>query len=260
MAADGHIYELTNVQKTYGDRTVLDIPHLTIERGEVFGLVGPSGAGKSTLLRLLALLETPTEGELRLHLDGRDMTSSTATVEDRRKLAMVFQRPALLSRSVWQNVAYGLRLRGQQDGDAQIKNVLERVSLLHLAEARPRTLSGGEMQRVAVARTLVLEPRVLLLDEPTANLDIHHQLQVLELVRRLVDERGLTAIMAIHDLTLAARYCDRLVLLHEGGAYAAGPPENVLTPENLRTVFGIEAEVYRDPRGHWAISVAAAAH
>ncbi len=225
MAADGHIYELTNVQKTYGDRTVLDIPHLTIERGEVFGLVGPSGAGKSTLLRLLALLETPTEGELRLHLDGRDMTSSTATVEDRRKLAMVFQRPALLSRSVWQNVAYGLRLRGQQDGDAQIKNVLERVSLLHLAEARPRTLSGGEMQRVAVARTLVLEPRVLLLDEPTANLDPANVRIIENLVREQHDQYDATVILVTHNIFQARRLATRVGLMLDSQLVEVAPAD-----------------------------------
>ena len=104
------LYTLRDVRQVYGTRTVLDIPALAVERGEVLAVVGPSGAGKSTLLRLLALLETPTQGEALLHLDGERVTAETASTAQRRRLAMVFQRPALLSRSVRANVAYGLRL------------------------------------------------------------------------------------------------------------------------------------------------------
>jgi tungstate transport system ATP-binding protein len=241
---DSYIYELANVQKTYGDRTVLDIPRLTIERGEVFGIVGPSGAGKSTLLRLLALLETPTQGEVRLHLDGRRVTSATATVEDRRKLAMVFQRPALLSRSVWQNVAYGLRLRGQQDGDRQIKDVLERVSLLHLAEARPRTLSGGEMQRVAVARTLVLEPRVLLLDEPTANLDPANVRIIESLVREQHEQYDATVILVTHNIFQARRLATRVGLMLDSQLVEVAPADQFFdTPRDPRTADFISGDL-----------------
>jgi tungstate transport system ATP-binding protein len=241
---DPYIYELANVQKTYGDRTVLDIPRLTIERGEVFGIVGPSGAGKSTLLRLLALLESPTQGEVRLHLDGRRVTNVTATVEDRRKLAMVFQRPALLSRSVWQNVAYGLRLRGQQDGDRQIKNVLERVSLLHLAEARPRTLSGGEMQRVAVARTLVLEPRVLLLDEPTANLDPANVRIIESLVREQHEQYDATVILVTHNIFQARRLATRVGLMLDSQLVEVAPADQFFdNPRDPRTADFISGDL-----------------
>lgn len=241
---DSFIYELANVQKTYGDRTVLDIPHLTIERGEVFGIVGPSGAGKSTLLRLLALLESPTLGEVRLHLDGRRVTDATATVEDRRQLAMVFQRPALLSRSVWQNVAYGLRLRGQQDGDRQIENVLERVSLLDLAEARPRTLSGGEMQRVAVARTLVLEPRVLLLDEPTANLDPANVRIIENLIREQHEQYGATVILVTHNVFQARRLATRVALMLDSQLVEVAPADRFFdNPRDPRTADFISGDL-----------------
>ncbi|MEW6579792.1 MAG: ATP-binding cassette domain-containing protein, partial [Chloroflexota bacterium] len=165
------LYTLCDVRQVYGRRTVLDIPALTVQRGEILAIMGPSGAGKSTLLRLLALLEPPTHGEVSLYLDGEHVSAETVSTAQRRQLVMVFQHPALLSRSVRTNVAYGLRLRGERNGQKRIDAALERVSLTHLAGAHPRTLSGGEMQRVAVARALVLEPRVLLLDEPTANLD-----------------------------------------------------------------------------------------
>jgi tungstate transport system ATP-binding protein len=241
---DRYAYELTGVQKTYGDRTVLDIPALTIAQGEVFGIVGPSGAGKSTLLRLLALLESPTQGEVRLHLDGRQVTNASATVEDRRQLAMVFQRPALLSRSVWQNVAYGLRLRGQQDGDRQIRDVLERVSLLHLAEARPRTLSGGEMQRVAVARTLVLEPRILLLDEPTANLDPANVRIIESLVHEQHEQYGATVILVTHNVFQARRLAMRVGLMLDSQLVEVAPADQFFDdPRDPRTADFISGDL-----------------
>ena len=158
-------YTLSDVTQTYGDRTVLNVPRLEIAAGEVFAMVGPSGAGKSTLLRLLALLEPPATGTVALSAGEKLVTRDTATIEDRRRIAMVFQRPALLSRSVRSNVAYGLRVRGNSDGQTRIDRVLERVSMLPLAEARPQTLSGGEMQRVAVARALVVGVIYILLWE-----------------------------------------------------------------------------------------------
>jgi iron complex transport system ATP-binding protein len=112
---------------------------------------------------------------------------------------------------------------------------------------------------VMVARALAQEPNILLLDEPTANLDVRHQIQLLDLVRELVSGKGLSAILAIHDLTLAARYCDRLLLLNKGREYVTGSPEEVLTSDNLREVYGVDAELYLDPRGQWALSIRTAA-
>ena len=138
-----------------------------------------------------------------------------------------------------------------------VDRALARAGLSELRGRLINKLSGGERQRVMIARALAQEPSILLLDEPTANLDVRHQIQVLDLVRQLVDSGSLTAILAIHDLSLAARYCDRLVLLHEGCEYAVGSPEEVLTTENLRVVYGVDAELYRDPYGQWALSVQA---
>jgi iron complex transport system ATP-binding protein len=248
----------------YNGHNVIESLTFDTHPGEMVGLIGPNGVGKTTVLRALAGLLEPRGGAALI--DGQDVRALPAAVRAQR-LGLVPQGEA----HAWPLAVEEIVMLGRAPhrgwlmplsaaDRAVVERALRLTGLTDLRERPIDRLSGGEGQRVRIARALAQEPSILLLDEPTANLDIHHQLQVLELVRRLVDERGLTAIMAIHDLTLAARYCDRLVLLHEGGAYAAGSPEDVLTPENLRAVFGIEAEVYRDPRGHWAISVAAAAH
>lgn len=241
------LYTINRLVHRYGERTILRIESLVIEPGEIFALVGPSGAGKSTLLRLMAMLETPSQGQVTMQINGRAVTSATASIEDRRKIAMVFQRPVLLSRSVRANVAYGLRIRGQRDTTRRVEQALERVSLAHLSGAKAQILSGGEMQRVAVARALVLEPDVLLLDEPTANLDIQHQIGVLGLVRELIEQDRLGAVAAVHDLELAARFCDRLVLLHRGAVLAEGAPEHVLAPDHIRAAYGVTTRAYPDP-------------
>jgi tungstate transport system ATP-binding protein len=235
---------LTGVQHIYGARTVLRIPSLTIQQGEIFALVGPSGAGKSTLLRLLALLEAPSRGQVSVCLNGRQVTYSTASTADRRQLAMVFQRPALLSRSVRANVAYGLRVRGEHDGHTQIDAVLERVSLSHLAKARPRTLSGGEAQRVAVARALILEPHVLLLDEPTANLDPFNVRLIESLVREQHDQYGSTIVLVTHNIFQARRLATCVAFVLDSELIEAAPVEAFFTrPHDERTAAFISGEL-----------------
>jgi tungstate transport system ATP-binding protein len=238
------LYTLTNVEQRYGARTVLRIPELTIQAGEVFALVGPSGAGKSTLLRLLALLEAPTRGDVWLHLDERRVSYGSATIEDRRRLAMVFQRPALLTRSVRANIAYGLRLRGERDGRNRVDAALARVSLDHLADARPRTLSGGEMQRVAVARALVLEPRVLLLDEPTANLDPANVRLIESLIREQHDQHGATIILVTHNIFQARRLATRVALVLDGALVEVAPADQFFNaPQDARAAAFISGDL-----------------
>jgi len=237
------LYTLNQVEQTYGARTVLRIPDLVIEQGEIFALVGPSGAGKSTLLRLLALLETPASGDLTLHLDGRQVTSETATIHDRRQAAMVFQRPALLSRSVRANVAYGLRVRGERDGRSRIDAALARVALTSLADASPRTLSGGEMQRVAVARALVLEPRILLLDEPTANLDPYNVRLIEGLIRDQHDAHGATVVLVTHNVFQAQRLATRVALLLDSALVEVAPTGTFFnSPRDPRTAAFVSGE------------------
>jgi tungstate transport system ATP-binding protein len=210
------VYQVQNLEHRYKKRTILSIPDLTINSNEVFALVGPSGAGKSTLLRLLAMLERPTSGNVAVSLDDRTFDFNTATIQQRRQVAMVFQRPLLLSRNVRANVAFGLRIRGRRKNRAIVQRALERVALAHLARANARTLSGGEMQRVAVARALVIEPSVLILDEPTANLDPYNVRIIEDLIRSQHEEHNTTIIMVTHNIFQAQRLATRVALILEG--------------------------------------------
>jgi tungstate transport system ATP-binding protein len=209
------VYRLQQLEHGYDGRIVLSVDTLTIRQGEILALVGPSGAGKSTLLRLLALLERPRSGALTLNLDGQHIPAEKAALETRRQIAMVFQRPFLLSRSVISNVAYGLKVRGQHD-PAAIEQMLERVALGQFRYAQALSLSGGEMQRMALARALVVEPRVLLLDEPSANLDPYNVRLIEDLIREQNQLHGTTIVLVTHNIFQAQRLAQRVGLLLDG--------------------------------------------
>ena len=232
------LYQLRNIQHRYGTRTVLDLPALDIEHGEVLAMIGPSGSGKSTLLRLLQLLETPTQGYIAF--EGTRLNERPA-LDVRRRIATVFQLPALLDRSVYDNVAYGLRLRGERDGREHVMAAIERVGLRDLAQARARTLSGGEAQRVALARTLVLNPAALLLDEPTANLDPYNVHLIEEIIR---GHGSTTVVLVTHNTFQARRLADRVGLLLGGQLVELDATERFFTnPIDPRTRSFINGEM-----------------
>ncbi len=209
------IYELQDVTKEYNGRRVLQVHELAIDRGEIFAVVGPSGAGKSTLLRLLNFLEPPTTGLIRF-LNQEFTSTRPMSLSLRRRVTTVFQRPILLSRSVWANVNYGLQLRGQHDSASEIQMALEQVGLRALARRQARTLSGGEAQRVALARAMVLQPDVLLLDEPTANLDPYNVALIEDILRMVNREGGTTLVLVTHNVFQAKRLAHRVALLLDG--------------------------------------------
>ncbi len=229
------LYTLRQVQHGYGGptgRLVLDIDALSVLRGEVLAMVGPSGAGKSTLLRLLNFLETPSRGTLLF--DGRPVPAEPP-LDLLRRVTTVFQRPVMLNRSVRDNVAYGLRLRGASANGA-VDMALERVGLQALARAPAHKLSGGEMQRTALARALVLEPEVLLLDEPTANLDPYHVSVIESIVREQNQTRGTTVVLVTHNVFQARRLAHRVALLLEGRLIETASAEAFFTtPRDPRT-------------------------
>ncbi|HRJ45278.1 MAG: phosphate ABC transporter ATP-binding protein [Caldilineaceae bacterium] len=236
------LYALVGVTKRYGPRTVLAVDELTIRRGEVLALVGPSGAGKSTLLRLLNFLETVTTGALAF--DGRPIAGGDdAPLCALRRVTTVFQRPVLLRGTVAENVAFGLKLRGQRDGGA-VGRILEEVGLAHLAGTAARTLSGGEAQRVALARALVLRPDVLLLDEPTANLDPVNVALMERSVARLNREQGTTVVFVTHNLFQARRMGQRVALLLDGRLVEMAEAERFFEhPQDSRTAAFVRGEM-----------------
>jgi len=237
-------YQLRNVEQVYNGRSVLRISEMDIQRGEVFACIGPSGAGKSTLLRLLALLEPPSAGSVRVNLKNEWITYASANTAARRGLAMVFQRPILLSRSVRANVAYGLRLRGGRVDMDRVIAALDRVKLGHLADAQPRTLSGGELQRVSIARALVLNPEVLILDEPTANLDPYNVRVIEDLLAEQHAVYGTTIILVTHNIFQARRLATRVALLVDAEPVEVGPTEQIFdSPTDSRTAAFMNGEM-----------------
>jgi tungstate transport system ATP-binding protein len=225
-------FELRDVVKGYGPRTVLHVPRLRIAAGRLLAVIGPSGAGKSTLLRILNFLEPPDGGELRF--EGSLVPPTGPPLAARRAVTTVFQRPLLLDASVWDNVAYGLRIRRRYDREP-IAEAIERVGLRELARAPGRALSGGEQQRVSLARALVFRPRVLLLDEPTANLDPEN-VAIIEGIVRQQRDAGTTVVIVTHNLFQARRLADDAALLIGGALVEAGPAATLFErPQDPRT-------------------------
>ncbi len=239
---DEVLYTLENVQKRYAGRTVLAIEQLQIRRGEILALVGPSGAGKSTLLRLLNFLEYPDAGTLTFQ--GLPVVPGAVPLALRRQVTTVFQRPALLSTTVARNIAYGLRLRGQRDAQTEIAQLLELIGLTELARAPARALSGGEAQRVALARALIIQPTVLLLDEPTANLDPYNVGLIETVVRQRNQEAGTTVVLVTHNIFQARRLAQRVVFLLNGQVVeAADTPTFFTAPRDPRTAAFVRGEM-----------------
>lgn len=234
------LYALRELRKDYGARTVLAIDALDIAAGEILAVVGPSGAGKSTLLRLLNFLEAPTAGTLTYA--GR--TAPAAPPLDwLRQVTMVFQRPVMLSGSVRDNVALGLRLRGEV-ATARVVAALEQVGLAAQAGQAASQLSGGEAQRTALARALVLRPRVLLLDEPTANLDPYHVSLIEDIVREQNQLQGTTIVVVTHNIFQARRLAHRAALLLNGALVETSPIDAFFrAPRDPRTAAFVRGEM-----------------
>ena len=239
--------------------TLLDGVDLHADRGQLVGLIGPNGAGKSTLLRTISGIlryrggAVLLEGEDLRSLSPRDVAATLALVPQIAPYTYGFTSIELVLMGRYPHLGR-FQIEGRED-DRIARDAMRLTETEQFADRTLDTLSGGERQRVFVARALAQQPRILLMDEPTANLDILHQLKVLDLVRRLVAD-GLTAVAAIHDLNMAARYCDKLVLLNKGHVLAEGSPADVLTPDTIESVFGVHSAVYRDPTtGALAISL-----
>ena len=219
---------IEHLTKAFGSKEPVKEISLEIRNGEIFTLIGPSGSGKTTLIRLIDLLDTPTSG--KIFFDGTDTSASENTrLLIRRRMGMVFQKPAVLNVTVAENVAFGLKFRGmsQQEITRKVPEALDLVGLFHFADRRAPTLSGGEMQRVAIARAMVTEPDVLLLDEPTANLDPVSSDMIEDLIVRINREFGTTIIMSTHDMIQGQRLADRIGVVMNGRLVQTGNPGEI---------------------------------
>ncbi len=229
------LLSLEGVEVVREGRTILSLPRLDIREREVLAVVGPTGAGKSTLLRVLHFLDRPEAGVLEWRGERVPWPAPLAL---RRRISMTFQDPLLLSGTTYDNVLYGLQLRGQNGHDAR-ERVMAALRLLrveHLAGQRARTLSGGEAQRTALARALVLSPELLLLDEPFAALDAPIRKHLLEELKQAVRARGISCVYVTHEQSEAFSIADRIAVLRRGRLLQAGTPEEVLLRPASRAV------------------------
>lgn len=246
------ILDIQNLSCGYNGKPVLREISFSVQSGEIVGIIGPNGSGKTTLLRALTKILKPDQGQI---FWDRNEINKMKFRELAQKVAVVSQNPALdLNLTVEDFVLFGRFphrrhfqfLEGQRDKEIAEK-AMELTGVLKIRERMLGNLSGGERKLALLARALCQEPEFLLLDEPTAHLDITHQVEILDLVRRLNRREGMGVILVLHDLNYASEYCDRLVLLHGGRLYRLGPPEEVLTYQIIEEVYRTTVVVRSNP-------------
>lgn len=221
------VYHLKDIQLVKKKKTILSVPELSIPSGKVTGIIGPNGAGKSTLLKVMAMLEKPAAG--RLHFNGEQVYPGKVSIEKQRDVAVVFQQPLMLDTSVYKNVATGLTLRGLPKRVIMDKTYhwLERFGVEHLANRHARTLSGGEAQRVSLARALVTDPKVLFLDEPFSALDLPTKRKLLADFREILQETNISTFFISHDWQEITYLCTDIILLYQSRVIKTLPLDDV---------------------------------
>ncbi|HAG01288.1 MULTISPECIES: ABC transporter ATP-binding protein [Paenibacillus] len=239
------------LSKAYGRTQVLSEVELRVGKGEWWGIIGPNGSGKSTLMQLLSGVERPSKGSVRL-LDREIGSYSRKALA---RIVAVLQQEGLdptdfTVREVLEMGRYPfLNWLGREEQDAAplIDSIMEKLELRDIQERRLTELSGGQRQRVALGKVMVQEPSLLMLDEPTTYLDIHYQLQFMEMVDAWRQASEITVISVLHDLNLAAQFCDKLLVLHEGRVAGMGSPEEVLTEAYISRIFRVMPSVVKHP-------------
>lgn len=241
---------IEDLRVAYGKKIILENVEIKTMPGEITAIIGPNAAGKSTLLKCIAGV---VKSEGKVTLDGKDVKSfnrdeiieyiSYLPQDSSAHAAITVFESVLLGRVhtlSWKVGDYALNL---------VSNILEELDIDDLALRYLNELSGGQKQMVSIAQSLVREPKVLLMDEPTSSLDLQHQIEVLDVISDITIKRGITTLIALHDLNLAARYADKFVAMHNGTVYASGKPASILTPETVRHIYGVNVTVYTDGSG-----------
>lgn len=226
---------LEDIQYRVGNKTILTIPHFTVESGEFLGIMGPNGAGKSTLLKIASLLEKQSGG--RILYRGEAIPSGGAPLELRRKFSIALQQSLLLDTTVFQNIAVGLKLRHVPKKVIKEKvNIwMENFQISHLAKKNAHHLSGGEAQRVNLARAMIIEPEILFLDEPFSALDFPTRIKLMEDFKEIIGRTGTTAVFVSHDLIEVTYLTERLAIIVGGNLKQIGPTQEVLEQPNAAT-------------------------
>ena len=238
------ILETRDLFRRRDNREILMNINLRIDRGDVFAFIGPTGSGKTTLLRLLDLLDRPDSGQV--YFDGTDVTESARLrLEARRRMAFVLQKPVVFNTTVYENIACGLKWRGlsRDDIHKRVERALDMVGLTTYSKRNARRLSGGEVQMVAIARAIATEPEVLLLDEPTANLDPVSTVRIEDLITSIIHQHKSTIIMSTHDLSQGQRMANRVGMLLDGEILQTGNWGDIFSsPQNQRVARFIGME------------------
>jgi len=239
----------------YNYKNIIEKISIEIEPGQLTSITGPNGVGKSTLLKCLCNIYKPAQGVI--YINGKELTSINPR-ELAKILGYVPQREHLsFNMTVYEMILLGrrpyLKWKVTARDETVVEAILKRLKLEQLAARELDTLSGGERQKVAIARALAQEPEILLLDEPTSSLDINHQLEVIKRLQELAYKEKTTVVIVLHDLNLASRFSDKVLLMGGGGYYKMGSPREVFTPESIRNIYDIEVEIMETSQGHFII-------
>lgn len=239
----------------YNDHAIFQDLSMQIELGQLTSITGPNGIGKSTLIKCLTKIYNLSSGIV--YLDGRKIAAMSGR-ELAKTLGYVPQKDETgFSLSVYETVLIGrrpyIKWKVKREDERIVESILNRLQLTELAERSITTLSGGERQKVAIARALAQEPDILFLDEPTSNLDLNHQLEVMTLLWELAHDDNAAIVVVIHDLNLANRFSDKVFLMGKQGLYASGKPIEVLTENNIREIYGVEVEIINTASGRYLI-------
>jgi tungstate transport system ATP-binding protein len=237
------IIEIRNLEVERGGITILNIPSLFVQEGEILALIGPNGAGKTTLLQALSYLIKPSQG--KIYFKGKEVNSTHPVFEYRRKLAMVFQEPLLFDTTVFNNVASGLKIRGMGKSEIRDRVIeqLDRFGISHLSQRSSKTLSGGEAQRTSLARAFALQPEILFLDEPFASLDPPTRESLIEDLEQILFQTRTATIFATHDRLEALNLSDRVAVMNSGTILQIGAPDEVMNHpagEFVASFVGVE--------------------